>query len=95
MVRIKGFGILQTAKVIAALYFVVAVLFGVPLGLIILAVGVFSGDEGSLATGLLSIFVLPIVYGVLAFVGGVIACFLYNVIAKYTGGIEIELEHHE
>ena len=34
----------------------------------------------------------PIMYGVMGFLVGVIGAFLYNVVAKWVGGIEVEVE---
>lgn len=33
---------------------------------------------------------LPIIYAVVGFIGGVITGFVYNLVAKWTGGIEFE-----
>jgi hypothetical protein len=38
------------------------------------------------------LFLMPILYGVLGFVVGIIAAALYNLVAKVTGGIEFELK---
>lgn len=35
---------------------------------------------------------MPIIYGVMGFVGGIIAAALYNLFAQWIGGIEIEVE---
>jgi hypothetical protein len=35
---------------------------------------------------------LPIIYAVLGFIGGVIAAFIYNLVAKWTGGVEFTTE---
>ena len=93
MVRVKRFGIVQTAKVVAALYFAVTVVIGVPLGLVLLLTGLFLGQGESILSGLAAMFIMPVLYGVFAFIGGIIICFAYNFVARYTGGIEIELEH--
>jgi hypothetical protein len=34
---------------------------------------------------------LPIIYGVFGFLGGLIAAAVYNLVAKWTGGVEITL----
>jgi hypothetical protein len=39
-----------------------------------------------------AIVVLPVLYGALGFIGGVISAALYNVIASVAGGIELELD---
>jgi hypothetical protein len=35
---------------------------------------------------------MPVLYAVMGFVFGVIGAFIYNVIAKWVGGIEVEVE---
>ena len=35
---------------------------------------------------------LPIFYGIMGFVGGLLSAWLYNIVAKWVGGIEIETE---
>lgn len=35
---------------------------------------------------------MPIIYGVMGFVGGIIAAALYNLFAGWIGGIEVEVE---
>ena len=34
---------------------------------------------------------LPVIYGVFGFLGGLIAAAVYNLVAKWTGGVEITL----
>jgi hypothetical protein len=38
--------------------------------------------------GLLFIIIIPIVYAIVGFIGGIISAVVYNVVAKWTGGIE-------
>jgi hypothetical protein len=35
---------------------------------------------------------LPIFYGILGFIGGLITAWTYNLVARFAGGLEIELE---
>ena len=42
--------------------------------------------------GLLAIVLLPICYGLLGFVAGLISAFFFNLAAKYAGGLEIDVE---
>ncbi len=35
---------------------------------------------------------MPIIYGVMGFVGGIVAAALYNLFARWIGGIEVEVE---
>lgn len=82
--RIKRISIKQSAKVIAALYGIGAVVIAVP-------IGVFQMITNDIATGAVFL-VLPVVYFFLIFLAAVVIFWLYNLVAKKFGGIEIELE---
>jgi len=94
MPRIKSVGVLSIAKISGIIYTLIGLLF-IPLALIGGLAGVASGQKSGVlgGIGVLAIAVLaPIFYGVLGFVAGAIGAFLYNLAAKWVGGIEIELE---
>jgi hypothetical protein len=42
--------------------------------------------------GLAAVVLLPILYGVFGFIGGVISAFFFNLAAKYVGGLELEVQ---
>jgi hypothetical protein len=42
--------------------------------------------------GVGAVFLLPIVYGIMGFLGGVITAVIYNLAAGAVGGLEVELE---
>lgn len=50
---------------------------------------IFGRDAGF--GGAVLAIMLPIGYAVAGFIGGVIAAFLYNLVAKWTGGLEFEV----
>ncbi len=78
-----------------------ALLYGI-MGLIfcpfLLLASLFSSHAGSpqragiLALGTGFALLLPFLYGAMGFIGGVISAFIYNIIAKWIGGIEVEVE---
>ena len=35
---------------------------------------------------------MPVIYGVMGFIGGVIGAAVYNLVARWIGGIELEVE---
>lgn len=91
MKRIKRFGVIQTAKVAGVIYFLIAAVFMVPFGLITLLVPNTSSSFFPSFGGAFFIF-LPFFYGIAAFIMTAIGCLVYNAIAKWIGGIEIEVE---
>jgi hypothetical protein len=86
MAQIRRFGIGQTAKVVAALYTLLGLVF-VP---VFLVAAMFSPKETGFGTGLAV--ALPVLYGVMGFIFTAIACAIYNFVAGFVGGIEVELE---
>lgn len=93
MVRIRRFGIVQTANVVAAIYGVVIVVFFLPIAALIVVVGRDSpfGGAGALlvvAGGLL----LAGLYAIVIWIATAIGAALYNVVAGRVGGIEVQLE---
>ncbi|MCX6744822.1 MAG: hypothetical protein NTX82_04835 [Candidatus Parcubacteria bacterium] len=98
MTKVKKIGVLSCAK-IEGLIGVVAGLVG---GIIFFLVGsalqsIFQSADfessGMMFGSAMSIVILPIIYGVVGFIGGAIVALLYNLIAGWIGGIEIELEN--
>ena len=67
------------------------IVFGILYGAISLIIVPFiliiSLSHGGGARALLLIF-LPVIYAVMGFIGGVISAFVYNLVAKWTGGVE-------
>ncbi len=41
--------------------------------------------------GVLMTVLIPVFYGIMGFIGGIISAFLYNLIAGWTGGLEFEV----
>ena len=88
--RIRNINPIQLGIVYAVLYALVGVLIG-------LFFGIFSSTMSSLAPGgaanfgWLSIIIFPIMYAVIGFIAGIIGGFLYNLVAGWTGGIEMTL----
>ena len=84
MRQIKKIGVIQTAKVVAILYTTIAYLVFIPYGLIQLA------PQPPLVKWILIVFA-PLLYGILVFILVTLGSLLYNFLASYVGGIEIEL----
>ena len=72
-------------------------LFGLIAGLFITLISITVGGSFDQAGfgflfGVGSIIFLPIFYGILGFIGGLIFALIYNFAGKFTGGIEMEFE---
>ncbi len=94
---VSRIGVLSLAKMLAVAYAFLGLFIGGVLSLISVmgAMGAAAGgDSGGLVAmlfGVGAVIILPIVYGCLGFVGGLISAPLYNLVAKVVGGVEIEL----
>jgi hypothetical protein len=102
MFRIRRFGVIRTANVVAFFYAVIIVVIVIPIGLIVAIAlpnsGSVVGNAGGLAgnaAGLGIIFfglLAAVFYAILGWIFTALACLLYNFAAGMIGGIEIQLE---
>ena len=94
MMTAKRFGILSVAKIAALLYAILGLIAGLFTALFSALFSAVGGDGALLGLGLgfFSIIVFPIFYGVLGFISAVIGVALYNLLARWVGGIQVELE---
>jgi hypothetical protein len=94
--RLTNVNPLKLGITLAVIYGIMSLVFMIPIFLIMSLVGAASARTGPQAlpaifSGVFVIF-LPIIYAVLGFIGGVIAAFIYNLVAKWTGGVEFTTE---
>lgn len=97
--RIKKFSPLQLGKILAVVYGLLSLL-AAPFIVLFAVMGAFAGAQQSGAPGALAglgagigmAVMIPIVYTAFGFIGGVLGAFVYNLAAKWVGGIEVELE---
>ncbi len=92
MAVLKKFGVLSLAKLKGVLMAVFGLIAGIIYGLIGIIAGVVSGSIGIAGLGIAAIIFLPIIYGFFGFVMGALMAFLYNLVAGWIGGIEMEFE---
>jgi hypothetical protein len=78
---------LQLGTVLAALYFLLSLIL-VPFLLLASILGAKQGAMMGAVGPLFLVILIPLLYSALGFIGGVIAAAVYNVVAKWTGGIE-------
>lgn len=93
MFRIRRFGVIRTANIVAAMYLVVIAVIFVPILALVSAIGARSGLGGGGGVGVLIFgLVASVLYAAVGWVFTAIACALYNALAGVVGGIEFQLE---
>ncbi len=91
---VKSVGVMSVAKIMGLLYGCMGLLF-VPFFLLFGLIGSLAGQGKNPLAGVVGIFLavlMPVFYGALGFIAGAIGALLYNLIAKWIGGFELELE---
>jgi len=100
---IRRFGVFSVAKLQALLMFVMGLFIGVIYGLFFMIFGAAisamaprggqaAGGIGTIVIGIVIMIGVPIFYGILGFIGGIIGALVYNLAAGIVGGVKFELE---
>jgi hypothetical protein len=99
MIIVRRVGVFSLAKIMGVLYALLGLILGGLFSCISLigtlaAMPQLSEGSGDQAFGLLfgvgAIIFLPLIYGLMGFIGGLIIAALYNLVAGRIGGIELE-----
>ena len=98
---VKRIAVLSLAKVMATIYGGLGLVFGLIFSFFAL-LGAAFGSAMQEATGMEALFgalfgvgaviILPVFYGLIGFLGGLLTGALYNLAARFVGGIELEVE---
>ncbi|SRR5579872_4676386 len=91
---LKSVGVMSVAKMMGILYGCLGLIF-IPFFLIFAMAGTLAGQKEVPFAGVIGIVLavaMPVLYGVMGFVTGAIGAALYNLLAKWLGGFELELE---
>jgi hypothetical protein len=92
--RLKRIAPLSAGKICGILYGIIGLLFA-PIFLVMSMMSAALPDEqrtGLMAFGIGAVVMFPILYAVIGFIGGILGAALYNLVAKWVGGIEVEVE---
>ena len=101
---IRRFNVFSVAKIQGFLAFVIGLLIGVIYGFAFMIFGAAisslapqgdsqaMGGVGAIVIGLVIMIAVPILYGILGFIGGAIGALVYNLAAGVVGGLKFELE---
>lgn len=94
MSELKRIGVGSMVKLMGFLYALLGLVIGAVITLIsLLGFSAFKGGGAvGLVFGTLAIILVPIFYGVLGVIAGAIGALLYNLAARVTGGLELELK---
>jgi hypothetical protein len=91
---VKSVGVMSIAKIMGLLYGCMGVIFA-PIFLLLGLLGSFAGQDKTPFAGIFGVVfavLMPVIYGVMGFVAGAIGALLYNLLARWVGGFELELE---
>lgn len=96
MVRIRRIGVVSVANVAAAITFVITFLFVVLFALVALPMLGELRTNSQLGLpgggGIVVLFIAPFIYAALGWVSGAISALVYNLVAGFTGGVQMELD---
>jgi hypothetical protein len=95
---LKSVGVVSVGKVLGCLYALLGLIVGALFSLLALA-GLAIGRQQqnqpqgleAMVMGVGAIIILPIFYGLVGFIGGIISAALYNLVASVVGGIELDI----
>ena len=82
----------QAAKLSAVLYFILGIVMAVCLALSLVFGTPPEGGEAAQTFGWVLVVLVPFLYACAGLIIVPIMCWLYNVVAKWVGGIEISVE---
>jgi hypothetical protein len=91
---LKSVGVMSVAKVMGLIYACMGAIF-IPFFLLFGLVGSLAGPDKFPFAGLFGFgfaILLPLLYGIVGFIAGAVGALLYNLLAGWVGGFELELE---
>jgi hypothetical protein len=91
---VKSVGVLSVAKIMGMIYGCMGLVFA-PFFLLVGLMGSTLGQHNSPLAGIFGVgfaVLMPVFYGGIGFISGLIGGLLYNLFARWVGGFELELE---
>ncbi|UCF78438.1 MAG: hypothetical protein JSW03_10130 [Candidatus Eiseniibacteriota bacterium] len=96
---VRRIGVFSCGKILAALYAAFGLLAGAMFSIFSLFGAVLgAGAEGfpspilGMFFGVGAILILPVMYGIMGFIGGALTALIYNGVAGIAGGLEIDFD---
>ena len=91
VMRLKRIKVLSLGKVYTVLMAIIGLFTGIYYAVLGISFGVRQGFSGAWLA-LFNIIITPVYFAIIGFVIGVICALLYNIVAKWVGGIKLEFE---
>ena len=96
--NVRRIGVLSLGKVMGSIYAMIGLIIGAIFTVVALlgsVIGSIATDSGEPLLGILfgvgAIIIFPLFYGLIAFLMGMLVAAIYNLAARFTGGLEVEL----
>jgi hypothetical protein len=89
---LKSVDIMSLAKITTLFGVVIGLVMGIFYGIVATVIGIHRGFALGAIAGIALVFIMPILGAVCGFISGVVHAFLYNVFAKWVGGINLEFQ---
>ncbi len=92
---VKRIGPMSVAKITGTLYALIGLIAGAVISAVSVVGGAFGGGDAGLVGivfGAAAVILLPLVYGGVGFVMTLIGAGLFNLVAGWVGGIELQTE---
>jgi prepilin signal peptidase PulO-like enzyme (type II secretory pathway) len=91
MYRIRRFGVVKTATMVAVMYLLVIAIFLLPIAGLIVAFSPINAGAGAISVLTIGL-LIALFYAVFGWIVTAVACVLYNFVAGWVGGIEVQVE---
>lgn len=94
MMVLKSIGVFSMGKVTGCAQALVGLIFGGFMTLLAMA-GIAAGGQGGIEAaifGVGAVVIMPIMFGIFGFIGGIITAVVYNIVLSLVGGLELEFE---
>ena len=105
LVVLTRIGPVSLAKFQGIVFALIGFIVGLIMGLASLVLGSLLGSLGTSGShsaigifgglGLAAILVIPLLYGAIGFIAGLISAWIFNMIAKWIGGIELNINEKD
>jgi hypothetical protein len=97
MKEIKKINVLSVSKILGLSFAIMGFIIGIAVGFVMFVIGsafdAFNGFTTLIAPGLgiVGFIIIPMIYGLVGFIIGGLSTLIYNILASWIGGIEIEV----